>query len=89
MFDPSEPCFHRHETIYRREFQGDEPVETITQTCEVARVEAQSGRRVEQYRVYSDGAPRPRSEDAAPKDQDEDADEDADEEDEAFAGIFV
>ncbi|KIW20150.1 hypothetical protein PV08_00725 [Exophiala spinifera] len=32
----SEPYFHRHETIYKRVFKNGEPVETITQTCEVS-----------------------------------------------------
>ncbi|KAK6366267.1 hypothetical protein LTS17_010773 [Exophiala oligosperma] len=32
----TEPYFHRHETIYKRVFTNGEPVETITQTCEIS-----------------------------------------------------
>jgi len=77
-----ESCFHRHETTYRREFQGGEPVETITQMCELAAAESQPRRRVEQCvcsNALKQGLARPPSEDAEFKDRDE----------EAFAGIFV
>lgn len=84
--DPREPCYHRHETIYRREIQDGEPVETITQTCEVAGVNPRSRRRIEEYRVSPDGAKqvtRSTSDEARREDDDEAEDE------EEFAGLFV
>ncbi|KAK5556064.1 hypothetical protein LTR46_005910 [Exophiala xenobiotica] len=35
-FSSSEPYYHRHETIYKRVFKHGEPVETMTQTCELS-----------------------------------------------------
>ncbi|KIW56749.1 hypothetical protein PV05_05384 [Exophiala xenobiotica] len=35
-FSSSEPYFHRHETVYKRVVKHGEPVETMTQTCEIS-----------------------------------------------------
>jgi len=84
--DPREPFYHRHETVYKREIQDGEPVETITQTCEVEGVNPRSRRRIEEYRMSPDGArqvTRSTSDEAKREDYDEAEDE------EEFAGLFV
>ncbi|KAL6248942.1 hypothetical protein RBB50_004005 [Rhinocladiella similis] len=49
----TEPYFHRHETIYKRVFKNGEPIETITQTCEISGLDP-TERLVEEYAEQPD-----------------------------------
>jgi hypothetical protein len=89
-FSSSEPYLHRHETIYKRVFKHGEPVETMTQTCELSGLDP-SGRLVEECEEQPDETERILE--AANQDinaeQGGKTESTVDHEDEEFAGLFV
>ncbi|KAK5468081.1 hypothetical protein LTS15_001054 [Exophiala xenobiotica] len=89
-FSSSEPYFHRHETIYKRVFRHGEPVETMTQTCELSGLDP-SERLVEECEEQPDGTER--TFEAANQnvnaEQGGKKETTVDQEDEEFAGLFV